>query len=244
MNVILVTHDSIYGRCLAARLFDTGCLDRVIIETGRPSRKFYWRKLKSAGPVNFLFGYLLNRWFERQGRKSLPDLPMPRHEKVENINTCLFADDDLVVGFGTSYITARTLKRIKNGFLNLHTGILPDYRGVKSEFWTLFCRDYDRAGWTLHFMTPKLDAGDIVLQHFTPVHDENPAQLRAKMLTEGIGALAAFIQAVRRDGIESISRRPQGEGRYFTTPTWREWRDYRQGKTPQRHDRPQPGAEA
>jgi hypothetical protein len=39
--------------------------------------------------------------------------------------------------------------------------------------------------------------------------------------------LGEFINAVRRNGLAAIPRRPQQSGRYFTTPTLREWLAYR-----------------
>lgn len=227
MHVVLVTRDSVFGRYLAAGLHAGGTIDRLVIETGRPSYRFYWRKLKRVGPVTLGFQFLLNRWFQREGERHLPHRPLPPHETVANVNGFPFEDEDLVIGFGTSIITARTLARMRYGFLNLHTGWLPDYRGVKSEFWTLAHEDHGKAGWTLHFMTPRLDDGDIVLQRTVPVNSDNPAQLRAKLLRDAVPALGVFLDGVRRDGAEAICRRPQGNGRYFTTPTWRDWRSYR-----------------
>lgn len=227
MNIILVTRDTGFGRYLAASLYDAGRVDRVIIETGRPSWRFFWRKLRRVGPANAVFQFFLNRWFRAEGAKYLPGRALPPHESVENVNRCPFGDDDLVIGFGSSYITARTLQRIKRGFLNLHTGWLPEYRGVKSEFWVLYNADHARAGWTLHFMTPELDAGDIVLQGVVPVDGASPAELRARLLIDAVPALAQFIDTVRSRGFDAIPRRPQSDGRYYTTPTWREWRAYR-----------------
>lgn len=229
MNVVLVTHDSVFGRYLAASLHAAGKLDRVIIETGAPTWRFYWRKFKRVGPVNAVFQLWFNRWFRREGERYLPNLPLPQHQTVTNINGFPFGDEDLVIGFSTSFITARTLTAMKHGFLNLHTGWLPDYRGVKSEFWTLAHGDLAKAGWTLHYMTPRLDEGDIVLQSTVPDPGENPAQLRAKLLQDAVPSLGAFIDMVWREGFAAIPRRPQRGGRYFTTPTWREWRAYRRG---------------
>ena len=227
MNVVLVTHDSVYGSFLAASLHAAGALDRVIIETGRPGWRFYWRKFRRVGPLNAVFQFFLNRWFRREGAKHLPDLPLPPHERVRNVNHLPFGADDLVIGFGSSYIRAETLNRVRHGFLNLHTGWLPEYRGVKSEFWVSYLGDPQRAGWTLHYMTPKLDEGDIVMQHAVPLAGENPAQLRAKLLIDAVPALSSLVTTVRNSGFDAIPRRPQRDGRYFTTPTWREWIGYR-----------------
>jgi methionyl-tRNA formyltransferase len=133
-----------------------------------------------------------------------------------------------VVGFGTSFITAATLGRLPNGFLNLHTGYLPDYRGVKSEFWALARGDTSRIGWTLHYMTTTLDAGDIVLRRRVSWAGESPAALRAKVLRDAAPAIAALLRDVHERGVEALSRSPQSEGRYYSTPRWRDWRSYRQ----------------
>jgi hypothetical protein len=226
MKIVLVTRDSVFGRYLAASLHAAGKIDRLIIETGRPTWRFYWGKLRRVGLVNGLFQVLLNVWFQREGARHLAILPLPPHHRVTNINGFAFGDEDLVIGFGTSLITAGTLAALKHGFLNLHTGSLPDYRGVKAEYWTL-AHGNDAAAWTLHYMTPRLDDGDIVLQRAVPVVGENPAELRAKLLRDAVPALGEFIERVRQGGLAAISRRPQRGGRYFTTPTWREWRDYR-----------------
>jgi len=227
MNIILVTRDTALGRYLAATLHNTAGLDRIIIETGGPSLRFYWRKLKRAGLANGLFQFFLNRWFRSETAKHVPPLSLPTHEIVANVNSYPFEDDDLPIGFGTSYVTASTLGRIKRGFLNLHTGWLPEYRGVKSEFWVLYHADHARAGWTLHYMTPQLDAGDIVLRRAIEVDNPSPARLRSRLVLDAAPALAEFIHTVRARGFDSIPREPQLDGRYYTTPTWRDWHGYR-----------------
>ncbi len=233
MNAVLVTHDSAYGRYVAAGLRAEGAVDRVVVEAGRPPLRFYARKLRRVGPLDFAFQVALNRWFRREGGRHLPAVDMPPHELVRTVNHCAFGPDDLVIGFGTSYVTAATLAAAPRGILNLHTGLLPDYRGVKSEFWALYRGDYARLGWTLHYMTPRLDDGDIVLRGRVPWSGENPAALRAKLLEDAVPAIAGLVRRVREHGFEAISRSPQrqgegdGEGRYYTTPTWGEWRAYR-----------------
>lgn len=229
MNVVLVTHDSVYGRYVAAALRASTRVERVVVETGRPPLRFYLRKLQRAGPIDVVFQAWLNRWFKEEGRRHLPDLPLAAHERIETINHCRFGPDDLVIGFGTSYVTPATLAATPRGILNLHTGLLPEYRGVKSEFWTLYNQDFARTGWTLHYMTPRLDAGQIVLRQRVRWSGENPAALRAKLLEDAMPTIGALVNRVRDWGFATIPRSPQGEGRYYTTPTWAEWRRYQRG---------------
>jgi len=227
MNIILVTNSSIFGRFLAGSLAQAAKLDRIIIEYGRPPWKYYYKKFKRVGPINFVFQYFLNRWFEKQGRSTLPHMEMPEHIRVRNVNFYDFDPNDIVIGYGTSYIFPRTLKRLRNGFLNIHSGILPEYRGVKSEFWVMYNKDFNKAGWTLHFMTPKIDAGDIVIKRYTTVSGENPGELRCKILREAIPVLAHFINTVRSKGVNTIQREPQSGGAYYTTPTLKQWFGYK-----------------
>lgn len=107
------------------------------------------------------------------------------HETVRNINGYRFGPDDLVLGFDTSYVTARTLARLPRGFLNWHTG-----QAIEPE-------------------------------------DADPARLRSQLLIDAAPALAGSTDTVRSHGFAAIPRIPQQDGRYYTTPTWREWRAYR-----------------
>lgn len=227
MKVVLVTHDSVFGRYVAATLHETSGVDRILVERAGPGWRFYRRKLRRVGAVDFAFQAWLSRWYRREGARFVPALAMPPHEWIESANTYPFDPEDLVVGFGTSYISAATLQRLPNGFLNLHTGFLPDYRGVKSEFWALSRGDTSRIGWTLHYMTSSLDAGDIVLRQKVPWTGETPAALRAAVLRDAMPALARLLRAARMDGPSALPRTPQGEGRYYTTPRWADWRRFR-----------------
>ena len=227
MNVIVVTHDSVYGRYVASQLYERASIDRLIIETDGPSLAFAMRKLQRVGPIDFGFQLYLNRWFRLQGRRHLPDLPLPPHERVATVNDCAFGNDDLVLGFGTSYVRAKTLARTPRGILNLHTGLLPEFRGVKSEFWALASGERDVTGWTLHYMSPELDAGDIVIRKRVDANGDDPASLRARLLRDAVNDLADFLARTRRYGFGSIPRSPQDEGRYFTTPRWSDWRQWR-----------------
>jgi len=235
MKITVVTHDSVFGRYFASTLAESTSIDRVIVENARASSKFYLRKLRRVGPVNFGFQWWLNRWFERQGEQTLPRSMFPSHERVRSINDIAWEPDDLVVAFGTSYVHARTLAKTRLGILNLHTGLLPYYRGVKSEFWTLYNRDYDNVGWTLHFMTPKLDRGDMVLRDTIDWQGENPGVVRANLLRDAVPKIASLLGRMRTAHDDfSLRRVEQDRGAYYTTPTFWDWLGSRSGRRKER----------
>ena len=224
MTITLITHDSVFGRFVAASLANAGAVDRVVIERRRASTRFLLRKLRRVGPVNFVFQYWLTREFEREGATILPDAALPPHAVIDDANAHLFDGNELVVAFGTSYLRKETLRRARHGILNLHTGFLPEYRGVKSEFWSLHNNDHAHLGWTLHYMTPELDAGDIVVRRRVRWTDETPGQMRARLLQDAMGVIPCALRAMQANA--SLGRAPQGHGTYYSAPTWREWRRF------------------
>jgi hypothetical protein len=232
MKVVLITHDSPFGRFVAASLYEASAVDQVLVERARPSWRFYARKLRRVGIANAVFQAWLARWYRTEGARHLPAHTLPPNDSIANANQYPFGASDLVIGFGTSYITRATLARVPNGFLNLHTGLLPHYRGVKSEFWALARHDVGRIGWTLHFMAPELDAGDIVLRGRVPWHGESPPALRAAVLRDAVPAIATMLRDARSRGVTALPRLPQGAGEYFTTPRWSDWRAYRRPPSP------------
>lgn len=220
---VLVAPDSIFGRYLAAGLYQAGAIDRVILERGWRSWRSRWRKFRSVGPINAVFQFWWNQWFRREGARWLRYPVLPPHETVVDLNGYTFTPNDLVIGFGTSIVTARTLESLPQGFLNLHTGLLPDYRGNKPEYWAIAHGDTEKFGWTLHYLDSHLDNGDIVLQRSVSAATASSPQLRAILIRDAVPALAEFIACVRKTGFQGIPRRPHVGGKYFTTPTWRDW---------------------
>jgi UDP-4-amino-4-deoxy-L-arabinose formyltransferase/UDP-glucuronic acid dehydrogenase (UDP-4-keto-hexauronic acid decarboxylating) len=68
------------------------------------------------------------------------------------------------------------------GGLNLHGSLLPKYRGRAPINWVLVNGEQE-TGVTLHYMTEKPDAGDIVCQQVVPIHGDDTASiLNAKMV--------------------------------------------------------------
>src|SRR5436190_8093626 len=66
---------------------------------------------------------------------------------------------DLVVAFATGILRKRTFKTGRLGTINVHTALLPDYRGFWPEFWQVYDKAYATTGITIHFIDEGLDTG-------------------------------------------------------------------------------------
>lgn len=85
-------------------------------------------------------------------------------ETIRDLN----ADIAVVSSFNYK-ITKALLDCVKDGFINIHPSLLPDYRG-KNPYSSVIINDEKQTGVTLHFMDEEFDTGDIIIQEKMPIH--------------------------------------------------------------------------
>ncbi|HKG22414.1 MAG TPA: formyltransferase family protein, partial [Blastocatellia bacterium] len=69
---------------------------------------------------------------------------------------------------GTNILKEPVFSIPRLGSINLHQGLAPFYRGGPPVFWELFNGESE-VGLTVHFVAPKVDTGQIVLQETVPL---------------------------------------------------------------------------
>ena len=70
-----------------------------------------------------------------------------------------------------------------NAILNIHPSLLPAFPGVDAQR-QAFEYGVKAAGATVHFVTPELDAGPIVMQEVVPVEEDDTAHTLAKRILD------------------------------------------------------------
>ena len=76
---------------------------------------------------------------------------------------------DLIIGLGTRILKPAVLAIPPMGILNGHSSLLPNYRGGTTEFWQLV-HGARETGVTIHFMTERVDEGNIVVRGEWPIY--------------------------------------------------------------------------
>ena len=71
---------------------------------------------------------------------------------------------DLGISFGTGLIKPYIFNIPKWGTINIHRGCIDSYRGLDSDLWALYNKDFDKIDVTLHYIDENLDTGDVLLQ--------------------------------------------------------------------------------
>jgi methionyl-tRNA formyltransferase len=142
-------------------------------------------------------------------------------EGLRFLKTC--APDLLVSAFFNQRVHAAVLALPKYGCLNIHPSLLPDAKGVDPVFQCLLHGE-PALGVTVHFMSPDLDAGQILAQRSLAGRAGSSVfATTALLFREGAELLAATIESVARGAIGA----PQSSaGSYQSWPTRRELRDF------------------
>jgi methionyl-tRNA formyltransferase len=90
------------------------------------------------------------------------------------------------------------------GAVNLHPSLLPRHRGPLPLFWT-YHGDDRVAGITVHDLTDRFDAGDIILQHSFPLPRGYPVnRLDHDVAVSGTELLNAAVEALASGGARRI----------------------------------------
>lgn len=98
----------------------------------------------------------------------------------------------------------------KYGSINVHSSLLPRYRGAAPINWAILDGERE-TGVSIMYMAPELDAGDVILQKRTPIGpEENAQELTVRLAELGAEALSETLTALA-DG--TAARTPQDGSR-------------------------------
>lgn len=107
----------------------------------------------------------------------------------------------------------------RHGVLNLHSGVLPDYKGVMATFWAMLHGERD-IGCTLHWITDSgIDTGPVVGIARLPATPRTSYLANVLGLYRpGTSMLANAIDQAAAGRPPAGTRHPAGAGRYFSEP--------------------------
>ena len=134
---------------------------------------------------------------------------------------------DLILSYSAPQIIKPALLAVpKYGVINVHGALLPDYRGCLPSFWYLY-NDEKLGGATVHYMSAKIDDGDIIEQGSVDISDCQ-SMFRLMKKTKALGG-ELMLRAVADIANGTVERRKNEteKGRYFTWPTAEQAKEFR-----------------
>ena len=152
------------------------------------------------------------KWLDKE---KVPRITSPNvnssnfNEYVKGLNV-----DLIVVYYFPQILKTALLQTPRLGVLNCHPSLLPRYGGPNPTFW-MIKNGESVAGITIHVMTEKIDAGDIIAQQELIIgEEENAGQL---MQRQHHAAAALLTEAIQDMAQGTLDPKPQniGERTYF-----------------------------
>lgn len=111
-------------------------------------------------------------------------------------------------------IRAELLTIPGDGIINFHNGPLPDYRGVNVPSWAIINGEKCH-GVSWHFVSAKIDAGDIVASKaFELSREETAISLTLRCIQAGLELFPPLLDQYAAGNLESCPQ--EEEGRYFS----------------------------
>ncbi|HEX6537374.1 MAG TPA: formyltransferase [Gemmatimonadaceae bacterium] len=124
------------------------------------------------------------------------DADLSRPEELETLRA--LAPDVILSCYYRSLLPEAALGAARLGAYNVHGSLLPRYRGRAPVNWAVLHGERE-TGATLHVMTARADAGDIVDQEAVPIGpDDTAAEVQARVTAAAVAVLDRQLAALLR----------------------------------------------
>ena len=141
-------------------------------------------------------------------------------------------EPEIIFSLGSPKIFGPELLALPSkGCLNIHSSLLPRYRGVNPNFWVL-ANGEEVTGVTIHYMTPQIDAGDILFQERILIGEKwSLHDLYLKVIECGSNLIATCLKTLCSNTVPELKNEID-VGSYFSYPTREDVKAFRaQGRT-------------
>ena len=175
--------------------------------------------------LRYSIKFIVNKFFKPNSVKRVLD---KNNVKLINLNESINSQEslkkinnfnpDLLISIAGNEIFKRNLINLApKGCLNLHTALLPKYRGLMPTFWVLRNREKE-TGVSVFFVDEGIDSGPILVQKRFKIN--NMSQQQLIKFSKRIG-MEAIIEAIKliKDGDYNLIENDSNNASYFSFPT-------------------------
>ncbi len=129
----------------------------------------------------------------KQGLKLLQPIKLKEESFISEIRSIL---PDLIVVVAFRILPKEVYSIPKYGSINLHSSLLPKYRGAAPINWALINGDTE-TGVTTFFLQDKVDVGNVIEQNKCPIEpDDNAGSLHDKLSLLGAEAVLSTVDLI------------------------------------------------
>ena len=173
---------------------------------------------------SFLFGADLNSLFKRTG---IPIILLD--EGINSEKSLLrikeFSPDLLVSIQGNEIFKRPIIELAPKGCINLHTALLPKYRGLMPTFWVIKNQE-EETGVSVFFVDDGIDSGPIIVQRRVYIGNKSQRQLIKETKQLGVEGIIEAIDLIQQDKVV-FKPNEDSEMTYFGFPTRKDVVEFR-----------------
>ena len=245
MRIIIITQDEpFYLKENLSYLFKllpddvkiVGCIISDVSPFGK-KESFYKKALKTFkifGHKFFIYyslKYIYSKLFKFSVKRFILSKQIPEIILKESINSnnsidliSTFKPDLLVSILGNQIFKKPLINLAPKGCINLHTALLPKYRGLMPTFWVLKNNE-KYTGASVFFVDEGIDSGPIIVQKKFLIGNKSQAELIRYSKKIGMELIASAIKKINQNNFSLIENN-NSEKTYFSFPTKKDVREF------------------
>lgn len=215
-----------------------GCIVSSVSPFGK-KETFVQKTIKTAKIFGFSFfiryavKFILSKLNPKQKVKSV----LLKHEVPEiKLNSSINSEEslrlirsykpDLLISIaGNEIFKLPLINLAPKGCLNLHTALLPKYRGLMPSFWVLKNKE-EKSGVSVFFVDEGIDSGPILIQKEFSLSGLSQEKLIENSKKLGMEAITEAIEKIEKGDISTIANL-DSEQSYFGFPTEQDVKDFK-----------------
>lgn len=213
-KVLVLTTDTLHHKYLIQQLNLINFIDLAILYIHKKSFKFIPKNNFEKKEFDFE-----KKFFFKNKNYDVPN----KIYYIEDINSKKCVDlikdikPDIGILFGTKKVTKTIIQVFQKNLINIHRGIMQKYRGLDSEYWALYEKNFKFIGTTIHYVNEFLDKGKIIFEKKIQIKKNTKCfHLRyhtTKIASEGINYL--FQNLNKKKKIKTYKK--QTSGKYYSS---------------------------
>jgi methionyl-tRNA formyltransferase len=183
----------------------------------------------------YAFKYVYSKLFKRSVKKVLIRHNIKKLNIVGSINSKInlktikaLKPDLLVSILGNQIFKKKLLDLAPKGCINLHTALLPKYRGLMPTFWVLKNNE-KHTGVSVFFVDEGIDSGPIIVQKKLEIGNKTQAELIRQTKKIGMELVAEAVSLIEEDKVQLIPN-PESKKTYYSFPTKKDVLAFKQAK--------------
>jgi len=181
--------------------------------------------------VKYIYAKLINTRFQINNvlakyNISQIELPVNNINSKKSLEVFRSLRPDIIISISANQIFKHNLLTLPaHGCLNLHTALLPYYKGLMPTFWAMKNNEKE-IGVTVFSMDEGIDTGEIVVQKIIPIEqDDSLETLISKTKKIGMDAIIEAIHLLY-SGEYTTTRLSPNSGSYYSFPTRQDVKEF------------------